>query len=76
MTTNVVADTNFHRFRITSDGGGVADFYIDDAQVALLSSSLPSTNRYTPNLMIRKTLGTAARNVRVDYFGLRYEQAR
>ena len=63
VTTNVVADTNFHRFRITSDGVGVARFYIDDAQVAMLSSSLPSTNRYTPNVMIRKTAGTAARNV-------------
>jgi hypothetical protein len=76
VTTNVVADTDFHRFRITSDGGGVARFYIDDVQVALLSSSLPSTNRYTPNLTIRKSVGTAARNVRADYFALRYEQAR
>jgi hypothetical protein len=76
VTSNTVADTNFHRFRITCDGGGVARFYIDDAQVALLTSSLPSTRRYTPNLVVRKSTGTAARDVRVDYFALRYENAR
>lgn len=75
LPTSATADTNFHRFRITS-GAGVARFYIDDVQVAMLSSSLPSSNRYTPNAMIRKSLGTAARNVRVDYFALRYEQPR
>jgi hypothetical protein len=69
-------DTNFHRFRITADGNGVARFYIDDAQVGLITSSVPSTNRYTPNVMIRKSAGTAARNIRLDYFALRYEQAR
>jgi len=42
----------------------------------LLFSSLPSTNRYTPNVMIRKNAGTAARNARLDYFALRYEQPR
>jgi len=73
--TDVVVDTNFHRFRITS-GAGVARFYIDDVQKAMLSSSLPSSNRYTPNVMVRKSLGTAARNLRIDYFALRYEQPR
>jgi hypothetical protein len=76
VATNVVADTDFHRFRITSDGAGAARFYIDDAPVAVLLSSLPSTNRYTPNLMIRKSAGAGARNARVDYFALRFEQAR
>jgi hypothetical protein len=74
--TDVAADTDFHRFRITSDGSGVARFYIDDTQKAMLLSSLPTTNRYTPNVMIRKSLGTVARNVRVDYFALRFEQTR
>lgn len=75
-TNAAPADTNFHRFRITSDGSGVARFYIDDAQVALLTSSLPTTNGYTPNVMVRKTLGTTPRNVRLDYFALRFEHAR
>ena len=75
VVTGAVVDTGFHRFRITS-GAGVARFYIDDVQVAMLSSSLPSSNRYTPNVMLRKSLGTAARTLRLDYFALRYEQAR
>jgi hypothetical protein len=75
VATSAVVDTNFHRFRITC-GAGVARFYIDDVQVAMLSSSLPSTNRYTPNAMVRKSQGTAARNLRLDYFALRYEQPR
>jgi hypothetical protein len=74
--TNVAADTLFHRFRITSDGSGVARFYIDDAQVAMITSGLPSVNRYTPNAMIRKTAGIAARTARLDYFALRFEQIR
>jgi hypothetical protein len=76
VATNVAADTNFHRFRLTADGAGVARFYIDDAQVALVTSPLPSTNTYAPNLIIRKNVGTTARNARVDYFALRYEHAR
>jgi hypothetical protein len=77
VATTVLVDTNFHRFRITADGAGVARFYIDDVQVAVVSSSVPSvTSRYTPNVMIRKSQGTAARTLRVDYFALRYEQAR
>jgi hypothetical protein len=76
VATTVLVDTNFHRFRITADGNGVARFYIDDAQVGLITSSVPSTNRYTPNVMIRKSAGTGARNIRLDYFALRYEQAR
>jgi len=74
--TNVVANADFHRFRITCDGGGVARFYIDDNLAALIFGSLPSMTRYTPNLMIRKTTGTTARTVRVDYFAMRYEQPR
>jgi len=42
----------------------------------LLTSSLPTTNGYTPNVMVRKTLGTTPRNVRLDYFALRFEHAR
>jgi hypothetical protein len=76
VATNVAADTDFHRYRMTADGAGVARFYIDDAQVAVVVSSLPSTNSYTPNLIIRKNVGTVARTVRVDYFALRYEHAR
>jgi hypothetical protein len=76
VNTNVVADVDFHRFRITSDGGGVARFYIDDVQVAVITSSLPSVNRHTPNAMIKKTAGTTARTVRFDYFALRFEQER
>ena len=60
VNTNVVADVDFHRFRITSDGGGVARFYIDDVQVAVITSSLPSVNRHTPNAMIKKTAGTTS----------------
>jgi len=76
VATTVAVDTNFHRFRITADGAGVARFYIDDAQVGLITSSVPTTNRYTPNVMIRKSAGTASRTIRLDYFALRYEKAR
>ena len=76
VATTVAVDTDFHRFRITADGAGVARFYIDDAQVGLITASVPTTNRYTPNATIRKSAGTTARTIRVDYFALRYEKAR
>lgn len=76
VNTNTAADTNYHRFRITCDGNGIARFYIDSALVATITTSLPTTNRYSPNLSIRKTAGTTARFVSVDYFALRYEHAR
>ena len=76
VSTNVPVNTDFHRFRITSDGAGVARFYIDDVPVALIFSSLPTVNRYSANVAIRKTAGTTARTARVDYFAMRYEKPR
>ena len=38
----------------------MARFYIDDVQVAVITSSLPSVNRHTPNAMIKKTAGTTS----------------
>ena len=76
VNTNVLADTNFHRFRLSCGGDGAARFYIDDVHCADVFQTLPSVNYYSANAAIRKTAGTAARTLRIDYFALRYEQAR
>jgi hypothetical protein len=76
VDTTKAADTNFHRFRITNDGGGVARFYIDSVLLATIITSLPAGRTYSPSVSIRKTAGTASRGVSVDYFALRYERAR
>jgi hypothetical protein len=69
-------DTSFHRFRITCDGAGIARFYIDSLLVATITTSVPTTNRYSPAASLRKSTGTAARGAVIDYFALRYEYAR
>ena len=68
--------TSFHRFRITSDGGGNALFSIDGVQIPdVISLNLPS-GLYAPTAAITKTTGAAGRSLSLDYFALRYEQAR
>jgi hypothetical protein len=76
VNTGVAVNTAFHRFRLTSDGGGIARFYIDSELVATISTNLPATNRYAPCASIRKTSGTAERKATIDYFALRYEHPR
>jgi hypothetical protein len=74
--TGSLADIQFHRFRFTCDGNGVATFYIDSAQVAVITTTVPSAGRYSPSMSIRNNLGTTANPVSADYFALRYEQTR
>jgi hypothetical protein len=76
VDTGVAVNIVFHRFRITSDGGGIARFYIDSNLVATITTNLPSGNRYSPCVGIRKTGGTTERKAAVDYFALRYEHIR
>jgi hypothetical protein len=77
VDTAVPVDSIFHRFRMTSDGSGIARFYIDGNLVATIVTNLPGpTGRHSPCATIRKTAGTAERKAAIDYFALRYEHAR
>jgi hypothetical protein len=77
VDTGVPVDTAFHRFRFSFDGVGIARFYIDGNPVATITTNFPSANgRFSPVLSVRKTAGTVARGVLVDYFALRFEHAR
>src|SRR5262249_38059099 len=76
VDTNVPASTGgFHRFEIKSDGGGNVYFYIDGAQVAVISTNRP-TSSYAPMMSVQKVSGTGAKSVSVDYFALRWETYR
>jgi hypothetical protein len=74
--TGVPANGDFHRFRFTGDGAGTARFYIDSVVVATITSTLPTTLWHAPCASIAKSTGTAVRAIAVDYFALRWEQAR
>jgi hypothetical protein len=76
VDTAIVVDTLLHRFRVTCDGAGIARYYIDSALVATVLTSVPTTNRHSPCLSIRKTAGTIEHTVTVDYFALRFEHPR
>jgi hypothetical protein len=79
-----VADTAYHRFRITCDGSTtspIARFYVDDLLIATITASVPSgTHRYAPAASIRKVfpanLAGATRSLYADYFAMRWEHAR
>jgi hypothetical protein len=77
VDTGVPADIAFHRFRFSFDGVAIARFYIDSNLVATITTNFPTTNgRFSPVLSVRKTAGTVARGVLVDYFALRFERSR
>jgi hypothetical protein len=79
---SVAPADGWHRFRLISDGAGIVRFYVDDTEVERVTTNAPvdlflvPTVRHGPNLEIRKTLGTAARALLVDYYTLRWEAAR
>jgi hypothetical protein len=76
------AAEQWHRFRVTSDGGGVVRFYVDDERVAVITTTVPIDQLYVPSvdhgptIEIRKTRGRAPRALLVDYYTLRWEAAR
>jgi hypothetical protein len=75
VDTTVVADTNFHRYRITSDGGGGVEFTIDGANATVLNNSarIPTTADFFGAMAsIAKTLGTGNKQLQIDYFALKW----
>jgi hypothetical protein len=91
-STGPYVATNYHRFRIVchpQPNTTTVEFSIDDTQVAYFTndftdldpththtSNLPSTNRYSPAVTIAKLFGATTRQLKLDYFALRYEQLR
>jgi len=74
----ITPDTPF-RLRITSDGGGVVYFSVDDDVVSTITSDLPADRRspYGPSISIERTAGSGAeRLISVDYFYLLWAVAR
>jgi hypothetical protein len=81
----VEANSSFHRFRVTRDGGlasggGVVRFYIDGDRVAEITDHLPSNTDgfYGPTIGLRKNNGTVGliRSLDVDYYALVWEVSR
>jgi hypothetical protein len=64
-------DIGWHRYRIVSDGGGTVTFTIDGLYPKAVSTNIPSTlEAFSPGAAVNKSLGTAQRQARVDYFYL------
>ena len=70
--TGVTVDTNYHEFRVIVDR--IADevlFYIDGSLVAT-HTTIPVTTTTRPHCRIRKTAGTTARKMLMDYVSIKY----
>lgn len=68
--TGIAVDTSFHEFVVLFEAGSTARFYIDGTLVATISTTatLPTANGDLYNgLAIRKTVGTTARTLDIDY---------
>lgn len=78
-STVAVAALTDYKLRVTCDGAGTAYFYIDGVVVHTQTSSTnfpdqgAANNGYAPTAKVRKTVGTTARTIQCDYFGMRYE---
>lgn len=87
VDTGVPGDTAWHRFRATSDGptapGPGVRFSVDGVHVPASSPAVVTTNLpdlplvgCAPTIEIRKTNGSAARTLWVDYYALRWAVTR
>ena len=69
-TSNLAADTSWHRYRIDINAAGSSvAFYVDDValNISPLTTNIP-TLQIAPVLIIQKSAGTTSRSLAIDYF--------
>lgn len=67
---SVVADTNYHKFRIRRLSASTVGFTADAGVEVVVTTQVPTTGNFQPFLQI-KTLEAAAKLVKFDFFRLR-----
>jgi hypothetical protein len=64
--------TGWHRYKIAiNSAANSVEYFVDGVSIGTVTTNIPTTNTTQPEFDMTKTLGSASRTMRVDYFQLR-----